>query len=142
MKNKKDSYIGVVDYALVEFVPHKAQYEILKVFLNKKKNSLALFVVEDETTYLSSSRLLKKINEKPKVKGFIFFSLLQISFEEKKNTEIIKQILSNKYEIIFYKENIHIPNMSSYKKRFEKKILLFRHNNLKAIDRLKSLLKY
>ena len=142
MKNKKNSYIGVLDYALVEFIPQKAQYEIFKGFLNKKKNSLALYVAEDETTYLSSSQLLKKIYEKPKVKGFIFFSLLQISFEEKKNTEIIKQILSNKYEIIFYKENIHIPNMSSYKKRFEKKILLFRHNNIKAIDRLKSLLKY
>ena len=141
MKNKKNSYLGVLDYALVEFLPQKAQYEVLRVFLNKKKNSLALYVMEDETTYLSSSQLLKKVNEKPKVKGFVFFSLLQISFE-KKNTEIIKQILSNKYEIIFYKENIHIPNMSSYKKKFEKKILLFRHNNIKAIDRLKSLLKY
>ena len=139
MKNKKNSYLGVLDYALVEFLPQKAQYEVLRVFLNQKKNSLALYVMEDEMTYLSSSQLLKKVNEKPKVKGFVFFSLLQISFE-KKNTEIIKQILSNKYEIIFYKENIHIPNMSSYKKRFEKKILLFRHNNIKAIDRLKSLI--
>ena len=142
MKNKKNSYLGVLDYSLVEFLPQKAQYEVLRVFLNQKKNSLALYIIEDETTYLSSSQLLKKVNEKPKVKGFVFFSLLQISFEEKKNTEIIKQILSNKYEIIFYKENIHIPNMSSYKKKFEKKILLFRHNNIKTIDRLKSLLKY
>ena len=28
MKNKKNSYIGVLDYALEEFFPKKAQYEI------------------------------------------------------------------------------------------------------------------
>ena len=37
MKNKKNSYLGVLDYALVEFLPQKAQYEVLRVYLNKKK---------------------------------------------------------------------------------------------------------
>ena len=63
MKNKKNSYLGVLDYALVEFLPQKAQYEVLRVFLNQKKNSLALYILEDETTYLSSSQLLKKVNQ-------------------------------------------------------------------------------
>ena len=142
MSRKSNKFLAVLDNALVEFLPQKAQYEVIKNFLNQKKSSLALYIIEDELTYLSSSQLLKKINEKPKVNGFIFFSLLQISFEKEKNIEIIKKILSEKYEVIFYKENIHIRNMTSFKKEFEKKLLLFRDNNINVINRLKSLLVF
>ena len=136
---KKNNYIAILDNAIVEFLPQKTQHEVLRSFLNNRNSSLSLYVTEDENTYLNGSQLIKKIDEKPKVKGFIFFSLLQISFNKNQNIEIIKKILENNYEIIFYKEDYSLKSLSQFKKDI-KKIKLFRETNLKKIHRLKSLL--
>jgi len=141
MKKNSKYYIAILDNALVEFLPQKAQYEVLRSYLNKNKINLSLYITEDENTYLKSSQLIKKINSKPKIDGFIFFSLLQISFSSKQNIEIIQKLLKYKYEIIFYKENIRIKNYKDFLK-IKKHILLFRQNNTKNIDRLKSLLVF
>ena len=141
MKKNSKYYIAILDNALVEFLPQKAQYEVLRSYLNKNKLNISLYITEDENTYLKSSQLIKKINSKPKVDGFIFFSLLQISFSQNQNIEIIKKLLNHKYEIIFYKENIRIKNYKDFLK-IRKHILLFRQNNTKNIDRLKSLLVF
>ena len=42
------NFWGVLDNALVSFLPQKAQFEILKSFLLKKKCSLAFYSLEDE----------------------------------------------------------------------------------------------
>ncbi len=136
---KKNNYIAILDNAIVEFLPQKTQYEVLRSFLNNKNKSLSLYITEDENTYLNGSQLIKKIDEKPKVKGFIFFSLLQISFKKNQNIEIINKILKNGYEIIFYKEDYLIKNLLQLKND-TKKLKLFRETNLKKIDRLKSLI--
>lgn len=136
---KKNNYIAILDNAIVEFLPQKTQYEVLRSFLNNKKKSLSLYITEDENTYLNGSQLIKKIDEKPKVIGFIFFSLLQISFKKNQNIEIINKILKNGYEIIFYKEDYLIKNLLQLKND-TKKLKLFRETNLKKIDRLKSLI--
>lgn len=136
---KKNNYIAILDNAIVEFLPQKTQYEVLRSFLNNKNKSLSLYITEDENTYLNGSQLIKKIEEKPKVKGFIFFSLLQISFKKNQNIEIINKILKNGYEIIFYKEDYLIKNLLQLKND-TKKLKLFRETNLKKIDRLKSLI--
>lgn len=136
---KKNNYIAILDNAIVEFLPQKTQYEVLRSFLNNKKCSLSLYIIEDENTYFRSSQLIKKIDEKPKIKGFIFFSLLQISLNKDQNTDIIKKILENGYELIFYKEDYSLKNLSQFKNDI-KKLKLFRETNLKRIDRLKSLI--
>lgn len=136
---KKNNFIAILDNAIVEFLPQKTQYEVLGSFLKNNNSTLSLYITEDENTYLHSSQLIKKIDEKPKVKGFIFFSLLQISFNKNQNLDIIEKALKNNYEIIFYKENYSLKNLAQLKKDF-KKIKLFRETNLKKIDRLKSLL--
>ena len=58
MSRKSNKFLAVLDNALVEFLPQKAQYEVIKNFLNQKRSSLALYIIEDELTYLSSSQLL------------------------------------------------------------------------------------
>ena len=37
MNSKKNEFLPVLDYALVEFLPQKGQYEVLKEFLKQKK---------------------------------------------------------------------------------------------------------
>ena len=64
MKNNASKFWGVLDNALVSFLPQKAQFEILKSFLLKKKCSLAFYSLEDENTYLNNSIFLKKLHEK------------------------------------------------------------------------------
>tara|TARA_X000000368_G_C22598314_1_gene522503 strand:- start:25 stop:447 length:423 start_codon:yes stop_codon:yes gene_type:complete len=139
MKNNTSKFWGVLDNALVSFLPQKAQFEILKSFLSKKKYSLAFYSLEDEYTYMNNSSLLKKLYEKPKVSGFIFFSLLQISYGKNQNIELIKKILSKNYEVLFYRENIHLKNLKSFKKD-KKKLILFRNLNIDLIKKQQSLI--
>ena len=139
MKNSTLKFWGVLDNALVSFLPQKAQFEILKSFLSKKKYSLAFYSLEDEYTYMNNSSLLKKLYEKPKVSGFIFFSLLQISYGKNQNIELIKEILSKNYEVLFYRENIHLKNLKSFKKD-KKKLILFRNLNIDLIKKQQSLI--
>ena len=139
MKNNTSKFWGVLDNALVSFLPQKAQFEILKIFLSKKKYSLAFYSLEDEYTYMNNSSLLKKLYEKPKVSGFIFFSLLQISYGKNQNIELIKKILSKNYEVLFYRENIHLKNLKSFKKD-KKKLILFRNLNIDLIKKQQSLI--
>ena len=135
----KNNFLAVLDNAIVEFLPQKTQYDVLRSFLHERNKTLSLYIIEDENTYLNSSQLIKKIAEKPAVKGFIFFSMLQISFDKNQNINILDKILKHNYEVIFYKEDFKIKNYADFKKN-KKKIKLFRETNLKKIERLKSLL--
>ena len=60
MKKNSKYYIAILDNALVEFLPQKAQYEVLRSYLNKNKLNISLYITEDENTYLKSSQLIKK----------------------------------------------------------------------------------
>ncbi len=137
MNNKK--FLAFLDHALLEFLSQKSQYELLSNFLKKKGLSLTFYSVETEKTYLKSDNLIKKINENPDVKGFIFFSMLQISYAKNNNLKVIKNLLEKNYEIIFFRENIHIKKNLDFKKNI-KKIKLFRDNNLHLIKKLENLI--
>ena len=136
---KKRNFWAVLDNALISFLSQKTQSEILKNFLFQKKYNLSFYSIEDEHTYINNVKLLKHLYEKPKVKGFIFFSLLQISYKEGDNLKLIEKIIKKKYEIIFFRENIHIKNMQELKKNI-KKIKLFRNLNKSLIKKQKSLI--
>ena len=84
MKNSTLKFWGVLDNALVSFLPQKAQFEILKSFLSKKKYSLAFYSLEDEYTYMNNSSLLKKLYEKPKVSGLFFLSTTNFIWKKSK----------------------------------------------------------
>ena len=93
MNINNNKFLAFLDHALLEFLSQKSQYELLSTFLKKKRLSLAFYSVESEKTYLKSDNLNKKINENPKVKGFIFFSILQISYTINNNIKVIKKLL-------------------------------------------------
>ena len=137
MKNNK--FLAFLDNALLEILSQKSQYELLSNYLNKKKLSLSFYSVETEKTYIKSNNLIKKINENPKAQGFIFFSLLQVSYLDNNNLFIINKILDKEYEIIFFRENLHLKKNKDLKKNL-KKIKLFRNNNIELIKKLESLI--
>ena len=137
MKNNK--FLAFLDNALLEILSQKSQYELLSNYLNKKKLSLSFYSVETEKTYIKSNNLIKKINENPKAQGFIFFSLLQVSYLDNNNLFIINKILDKGYEIIFFRENLHLKKNKDLKKNL-KKIKLFRNNNIELIKKLESLI--
>tara|TARA_B100001540_G_C15667671_1_gene578595 strand:+ start:499 stop:918 length:420 start_codon:yes stop_codon:yes gene_type:complete len=139
MKTNNLKFLAFLDHALLEFLSQKSQYELLSNFLKKKGLSLAFYSVETERTYLKSDNLIKKMDENPKVNGFIFFSILQISYLENNNIKVIKKLLNKNYEIIFFRENMHIKKDLDLKKNI-KKIKLFRDNNLHLIKKLENLI--
>jgi hypothetical protein len=139
MKVNNKKFLAFLDNALLELLSQKSQYELLSTYLKKKGLSLAFYSVETEKTYLKSDNLIKKINENPKVKGFIFFSILQISYAENNNLKVIKKLLNKNYEIIFFRENMHIRKNSDLQKNI-KMIKLFRDNSLHLIRKLENLI--
>jgi len=52
---------------------------------------------------------------------------------------LIKKILSKSYEVIFYRENIHLKNFKDFNKS-KKKISLFRNLNIELLKKQQSLI--
>ena len=63
----------------------------------------------------------------------------QISYIENNNINVINKLLKKNYEIIFFRENMHLKKNSDLKKNI-KKIKLFRDNSLHLIKKLENLI--
>ena len=130
MKN----FIAQIDISIIEIVPQKAQIEILKNFLKKNEEIINYSIENKESRndFLSLKKLLKNSKN---INGVIFFSLIQFCYNDSNelNYEFLKKILK-KYEIIFFREALRIKNLKDLKK-IQKKLKLFKHNNLKMINK-------
>lgn len=128
------NFIAQIDISIIEIVPQKAQVEILKNFLkkNEKVVNYSIENKESQNNFLSLKNMLK--NSK-KINGVIFFSLIQFCYNDSNelNLEFLKKIIK-KYEIIFFREDLHIKNLKDLKKN-EKKLKLFKYNNLNIINK-------
>ena len=116
-----------------------AQIDILKEHVSKFNKTIDFYSIESQLTLENCSVLKDKIKEKPKIDGFVFYSLLQLSYGNNINLELIEEILENNYKIYFYREKLRILNKNDFKKKYEK-LSLFHHNNLSLIYKIKNLI--
>tara|TARA_Y100000992_G_scaffold254774_1_gene187796 strand:+ start:2482 stop:2895 length:414 start_codon:yes stop_codon:yes gene_type:complete len=136
---KKNNLLAILDYCIIQIVPQMAQIDILKEHVSKFNKTIDFYSIESQLTLENCSVLKDKIKEKPKIDGFVFYSLLQLSYGNNINLELIEEILENNYKIYFYREKLRILNKNDFKKKYEK-LSLFHHNNLSLIYKIKNLI--
>ena len=136
---KKNNLLAILDYCIIQIVPQMAQIDILKEHVSKFNKTIDFYSIESQLTLENCSVLKDKIKEKPKIDGFVFYSLLQLSYGNNVNLELIEEILENNYKIYFYREKLRILNKNDFKKKYEK-LSLFHHNNLSLIYKIKNLI--
>tara|TARA_A100001015_G_scaffold201492_1_gene224916 strand:- start:1301 stop:1702 length:402 start_codon:yes stop_codon:yes gene_type:complete len=132
MKN----FIAQIDISIIEIVPQKAQLDILKTILKKNENIVnhSIENIETRDDFLSLKNILSNSKN---IDGVIFFSLIQFCYDNSKNINLkFLNTLSKNYEIIFFRENIIIKNNKDFK-NLEKKLKLFKINNLNIINKFK-----
>ena len=132
MKN----FIAQIDISIIEIVPQKSQVDILKTFLKKNEKIINYSIenIESRGNFLSLKSILKNTKN---IHGIIFFSLIQFCYN---NSNVIDfnslKNLSKNNNIIFFRENLRIKNLSEFKS-VEKKLKLFKHNNLNIVNKFK-----
>ncbi len=136
MNNK---VLAVLDYCILPIISQMSQMKLLNGYLSDKNSKISFYTLETTISLVSQSVLKNKINENPKIKGFIFYSLIQFSYGNKTNTDLIEDILKKNYEIFFFREDIYLKTLNDLKKN-KKKIKLFSFNNKELIFKLKSFL--
>lgn len=136
---KKNNLLAILDYCIIQIVPQMAQIDILKEYVSKFNKSIDFYSIESQLTIENCSVLRDKIKEQPKIDGFVFYSLLQLSYGNKVDLKLIEEILSKNYKIYFYREKLKILSKNDFKKKYEK-LSLFHHNNLNLIYKIKNLI--
>ena len=132
MKN----FIAQIDISIIEIIPQKAQVDILKTFLKKDEKIINYSIenIESRSNFLSLKSILKNTKN---IHGIIFFSLIQFCYDNSNIIDLkLLRYLSKNYNIIFFRESLSIKNLSEFKK-VEKKLKLFKYNNLNTINKFK-----
>jgi hypothetical protein len=98
-------YFAFIDVVITEIMPNRIQLQVINNFLSKINSEISFYSAENHNSYSTLEILNSKFYEKPKVRGFVFYSLLQFCYGEKILLDTLKKILK-KYECIFIRENI------------------------------------
>ncbi len=136
---KKNNLLAILDYCIIQIVPQMAQIDILNEYVSKYNKSIDFYSIESKLTIENCAVFREKLKEQPKIDGFVFYSLLQLSYGNKINLKLIEEILNKNYEVYFYRERLKILNKNDFKKKYEK-LSLFHHNNLNLIYKIKNLI--
>ncbi len=118
-----------LDIVITEVVPQRLQTALIRDKLNSLKGNITFYSTEGHNSYMNQSQLQTKIDEKPKIKGFAFYSLLQFCYGKKINLNLIKNLVKN-YDCIFVRENLILNKSNFEKKKFELKSFSFTHETL------------
>lgn len=136
MKFKK-KYLAILDIVITEIISQKLQISLIKEFVNKNKGDLVFYTTENHATFKNLSILKQKLKEDLKLNGLVFFSILQFFYGEKKNINLLRNILNKGIEVNFIRENLILKNIAQLNKKIiDIKFFPDTHNSL--IKNLKS----
>ena len=136
---EKNLYLGAGDINIINVISQKNQILIFKSYLSNINASIAYDVYENPETAHDLPRLQKISSQnKNKSKGIIFYSLIQLCYGKKIRLDLIEKFTKNKYQIIFFREDLVINSLNDFKNQ-KKKISLFINNNIEIINKYKNL---
>tara|TARA_S200000501_G_C20601536_1_gene646146 strand:- start:154 stop:567 length:414 start_codon:yes stop_codon:yes gene_type:complete len=130
MKN----FYAFLDIVIAEIVPQKLQTLLISEKLKSMKGNISFYSTEGHKSFKIQSQLKTKIDEKPNVKGFAFYSLLQFCYNNELNINLLKTMIKN-YDCVFVRENLIMNKINFKDKKFELKSFSYTHQSL--IDNLK-----
>ena len=121
-----------IDIGCMDQTSQSIQQRIIKLFANQNNCKIIFVTNEDIKSVKTQFFFQSKLNEKPKVDGFIFFSLQQFCYDGL-NINLIKKILRLKYDLYFAKEELVLNYKdNSIKKKIEQiKIFSYLKNKRK-----------
>lgn len=123
-------FFAFADVVITEILPQKIQVQIMNSYLEKLNSEVIFYSTENHLTFKNHSILKAKLNEDTKIKGFVFYSLLQFCYSRKIDFNLLEKI-TKKYECIFIRENLRIKNNQDLKKNMiGLKQFPFTHNEL------------
>ena len=94
-----------IDIGSMNQISQSIQQRIIKLFASQNNCKIIFVTNEDIKSIKTQFFFQSKLNEKPKVDGFIFFSLQQFCYDGL-NINLIKKILRLKYDLYFAKEEL------------------------------------
>ena len=141
---KKKKYFAFLDVLITEIVTQKIQTVIMNQYLNKYNSEISFYSTEEHNSYKTLNSLESKLNERPKINGFIFYSFLQFCYSERINFKILKKILKN-YDCFFVREDLRFTcikdlssnkiSIKSFKDTHQTLILNLEQNFLKILNK-------
>ena len=105
------------DTLLNKFIPQAWQIFIMRSFISEYNKKISFYTGESHKTYKKMTLLKKKLNENPRLHGFVFFSFLQFCYDKKDNLKIMEECLRKNYTIYLAREKMVISSMKEYKKK-------------------------
>ena len=106
MKIKSDKVYCYPDTLQNRYLPQAWQIYIMKNFLSNYKKKIDFYTGENHKSYLNLKIFSEKIQNKPNIHGFIFFSLIQFCYGKKLKLDLIHKALKKGYSIYFAREKI------------------------------------
>tara|TARA_B100000965_G_C19602476_1_gene763619 strand:+ start:6205 stop:6633 length:429 start_codon:yes stop_codon:yes gene_type:complete len=132
-------YLGAGDINIINVISQKNQILIFKSYLSNQKSSIAYDVYENPETSHDLLRLQKISSQnKNKIYGIIFYSLIQLCYGKKIRLDLIEKFTKDGYKLIFFREDLIIKNLNDFKKQ-KQKISLFMDNNIAIINKFKNI---
>ena len=104
MKN----YYSWIDTAFVKYAPQPLQHLAANDQASRLGGKIVFYNAEDFETLSTHSVIKKKIEQKPKIDGVIFFTLKQFFNNGKLNFQFLKFIIERGYEVHFSRERVQI----------------------------------
>jgi hypothetical protein len=117
------------------YVPQSWQIFIMNSFLNNYKKKIQFYTGENHRGYRKMKIFSEKIKTKPKIHGFIFYSLIQFCYDKQPNIHLIEKAIKLDYTIYFAREKIKINKKNFCKKR--KNLIFFKYTNQTIIKSIK-----
>ncbi len=130
MNNKVFAY---PDLLMHNFVPQSIQLSLMADYAKKFNRSISFYTTEYDNTFKKMGFFKEQLLSKPRISGFVFFSLIQFCYEYKINSKLINKSISFGYELMFVREKIFLKDLASLKKT-KKQISNFSKINKKNID--------
>tara|TARA_B100000674_G_C37799294_1_gene895637 strand:- start:411 stop:836 length:426 start_codon:yes stop_codon:yes gene_type:complete len=135
MYNKSDKVFCYPDTLQNRYLPQAWQIFIMKSYLEPFKKKIDFYTGENHKGFKKMKTFEEKIKSKPKIHGFIFFSLIQFCYNNKINIELINRATNGGYTIYLAREKIILNKKNFSKKKND--LLFFKITNNSLIETIK-----
>ena len=88
--NKNNLLFCYPDTLFNKFLPQALQISIIKNFISNFGKEISFYTGENHFTYKKLGLFKKKLQTKPKINGFVFFSFMQFCYDRKDNIKILE----------------------------------------------------
>lgn len=114
MKN----FLACVDVGFFKYAPPSLQHLAINHMAGMLGGEMSFSIGEDSISLASQSTMMAKIEERPDIDGFIFFTLRQFFYGSNLNIKGLNFVLDNHYEVHFARENISICSKEDLDRHF------------------------